>query len=193
MRRSTSASTLLLEGAASVRKPADRRFLGVPLVLWITLVAIGAVLSGGGYSVWLARNDPPAPQLPAGPPQAVSLSRSSTTDMLDGNFITTTALYRSSEAPPQVIAFYQRLLAKKQPQFGQFNVLSTTADPSNTPGSALQYIPPVFTSPTSHNKYAARYVYTEYSSGQDDVAVAIDMRHANGPTLVYMEMLTLPS
>ncbi|HWE61251.1 MAG TPA: hypothetical protein VHB98_06035 [Chloroflexota bacterium] len=169
------------------------RYLGLPLVAWLTMLVVLAVIGGGIYTVWLARTSPQGPTLPAAPPHAASLGRSSTADMLDGNFITTTALYRSAEPPAKVIAFYKAKLAGYAPQFGAFQKLAFSTAPSNTPAAALQYMPPIFNSPTASDPHAARYVYTEYSRGDSDTSVAIDMRHSDGPTLVYMEMLTQPS
>lgn len=192
MTHPSHAATIAIDGRAPAARRPGRRILGLSFAIWVCIVAALAVFGGAGYTIWLARTSPPAPTLPAGPPHAISLSQTSTTDMLQGNFITTTALYRSSEAPAAVIEYYRKLLKGHVPQFGQFDSVTTTTAPSDTPAAALQYMPALFNSPTASDSYAARYVYTEYSSGQDDVAVAIDVRHAKGPTLVYMEMLTQP-
>jgi hypothetical protein len=187
------AAVALVDGTTL---PASRRAwrpLGLPLIVWASAIALAFVLAGAFYSVWLARTSPPDPKLPAGPLHAVVLSRATTADMLQGNFITTNALYRSSDPPSAVIAYYRRLLHNDLPQFGRFTTFATTTAPSDTPAQAFQYMPALFNSPTKQNPDAALYVYTEYSKGQSDVAVAIDMRHPHGPTLVYLEMLTQPS
>jgi hypothetical protein len=168
------------------------RYAGLPLIAWLSVVVVLVVLAGAVYSIWLARTSPPGPMLPAAPPRAAVLSQTSTTDMLQGNFITTTALYRSAQPPAQVIAYYSRLLARQTPQVGHFTQVAYSTDPSKTPAAALQYMPSIFDSPTSADTHAAKYVYTEYSKGNSDTSIAIDLRRANGPTLVYMEMLTQP-
>jgi hypothetical protein len=175
----------------SARRPLPRYF-GLPLIAWLSMLVVAVTVAGGIYSVWLARTSPPAPALPSGPPHATMLSHANSVDMLQGNFITTNALYRSTDTPAQVIAFYRKLLAHQTPQFGHFAQLAYTTAPSETPAAALQYIPPIFASPTDADSHAALYVYTEYSKGDSDTAIAIDMRHPHGPTLVYMEMLTQP-
>lgn len=168
------------------------RYLGLPLIAWLSMVVVLMTAAGAVYTVWLARTSPPGPTLPVAPPRATALGQSSTTDMLQGNFITTTALYRSAEPPAQVIAFYSKVLARQTPQFGRFTQVAYSTAPSRTPASALQYMPPIFDTPTAADPDAAKYVYTEYSKGGSDVAVAIDLRQPQGPTLVYMEMLTQP-
>lgn len=192
MNNLSGQGALHVQGQRTPRVQNSHRVLGLPLVAWVTVLALAAVIAGGTYSIWLARNAPPPPSLPAGPPHALALARSSTTDILQGNYITTTALYRSTEKPSAVIAYYRGLLHTHTPQFGQFQTIATTTDPTRTPATGLQYMPQIFDSPTAADSTAARYVYTEYSTGTDDVAVAIDMRHQRGPTLVYMEMLTQP-
>ena len=194
MRFSRVTPALAVAGESAVPQPRrELRPLGLPLIVWASGVALAFVLSGAIYSIWLARTSPPDPKLPAGPPHAVLLSRTTSTDMLQGNFITTNALYRSSDSTGAIIAYYRRLLRRDLPQFGQFKIFATTTAPSNTPAQALQYMPGSFNSPTRQDPQAALYVYTEYTKGQSDVAVAIDMRHPHGPTLIYMEMLTQPS
>ncbi len=174
------------------RRPVPR-FLGIPVALWVVGVALLAVLTGGSYAVWFAHTAPPGPRLPAPPPHATVLGASSTADMLEGNFITTTGLFRSTDSPATLIAYYRKVLATEPPQVGRFNILAYSSAPTNTPATALQYMPPIFDTPTKQDAHAAKYVYTEYAKSSDDVAVAIDMRYPKGPTLVYMEMLTQPS
>jgi len=36
----------------------------------------------------------------------------------------------------------------------------------------------------------ADYTFTEYSDGANDIGIAVDLRHPQGPTLVYVEMLS---
>lgn len=192
MSNESGQAAFQFQGQGVPRVQSGRHVLGLPIVFWIAAIAFVAVIGGGAYSIWLARTAPPPPSLPAAPPHAVVLSRSSTTDILEGNYITTTALYRSSDSPTVLIAYYRKLLSAHSPQFGQFDTIATTTDPSRTPATGLQYMPALFNSPTATDSKAARYVYTEYSTGTDDVSVAIDVRHQHGPTLVYMEMLTQP-
>jgi hypothetical protein len=51
-------------------------------------------------------------------------------------------------------------------------------------------MPSIFASPVAGNPDAANYFYTEYSSGQNDIGIAVDARSPQGPTLVYLEMFT---
>jgi hypothetical protein len=111
--------------------------------------------------------------------------------MLDGNFVLTTALFRSTETPSQIIAYYRGLLKPHGNQIGWFGELASTTLPANAP-EALQHMPPMFESPTAADSHAARYLYTEYHLDVSDVGIAVDTRYAKGPTLVYMEMLTQP-
>jgi hypothetical protein len=144
------------------------------------------VIGGGVYIIYYGNNAPPPPALPAGPPHATVLSQSTTTDMIDGNFVLTEAMYRTNDTPVKVIAFYHGLLKGYQNQIGSFLQHSETIDPTNAP-EALQHMPPAFA-----DGEAANYFYTQYSFGQSDVGVAVDARHPKGPTYVYLEMLTLP-
>jgi len=160
--------------------------------IWISLAVALIILGGAGYLVYLERTTPPPPPLPAAPPHGVLISQSSSTDMLDGNFVLTTALYRSTESPSQVIAYYRGLLKAHSNQIGSFGELGTTTLPANAP-EALQHMPPLFESPTAADSHAAHYLYTEYHIDVSDVGVAVDTRYAKGPTLVYQEMLTLPN
>lgn len=168
------------------------RYFGLPLIAWLSVGVLAVVLAGAIYTIWLAKTSPPPPALPAAPPRATVLNQSNNVDMLQGNFITTTALFRSAEPPARVIAFYNRLLAHQTRQVGRFQQVALSTAPSKSPASALQYMPPIFNSPTVGDAHAAKYVYTEYSKGDSDIAVAVDLRRPHGPTLVYMEMLTQP-
>jgi hypothetical protein len=109
--------------------------------------------------------------------------------MLDGNYITTTALFRTSMTPVAVIQFYTNLLKNYPHQISSFGEHADTILPARAP-EALQHVPPVFASGTGSDPQAANYFYTEYSFGQNDVGIAVDARQPNGPTYVYQEMLT---
>ncbi len=162
------------------------------LLIVLAVLVAGVVVAGGVYTVYLANTTPAAPALPAGPPRAQLLGHSTTTDMLEGNFVLTTALYRSSDTPAEVTGFYRRSLHSYTNQIGDFWQMATTTLPALAP-EALQHMPPLFDSPTRSDSNAARYVYTEYSFDINDVGIAVDMRNPHGPTLVYLEMLTQPN
>ena len=162
------------------------------MLIGLAVIVLGVVLAGAGYTIYLAKTTPADPPLPAPPVHAQMLSQLSKTDILDGNFVLDSALYRTSAPPVQVIAYYHALLRAHPNQIGDFTEPSTTILPSQAP-EALQHIPPVFRIPDAPDANAAQYLYTEYSFGDHDVGVAIDTRYPKGPTLVYMEMLTQPS
>jgi hypothetical protein len=185
--RFSSVSPVQLTAEQLAAQRARTRRLGI----WISLAVVLIILGGAGYMVYLERTTPPPPPLPAGPPHSTLLGQSSSTDMLDGNFVLTTALFRSTETPGQIIAYYRGLLKAHSNQVGWFGELATTTLPANAP-EALQHMPPLFESPTEADRHAARYLYTEYHVDVSDVGIAVDTRYAKGPTLVYMEMLTQP-
>jgi hypothetical protein len=106
--------------------------------------------------------------------------------MLDGNYITTTALFRTSMTPVAVIQFYTNLLKNYPHQISSFGEHADTILPARAP-EALQHVPPVFASGTGSDPQAANYFYTEYSFGQNDVGIAVDARQPNGPTYVYQD------
>ena len=162
------------------------------MLIALAVIVLGVVLAGGGYTMYLAKTTPPNPPLPAGPAHSQLLSRLSKTDILDGNFILDSALYQTNEKPAQVIAYYRSLLRGHSNQIGNFTDPQTTILAVEAP-EALQHIPPAFHIEGASDANAAQYVYTEYSFGDHDVGVAVDTRHANGPTLIYEEMLTQPS
>jgi hypothetical protein len=160
---------------------------------WIVGVIVSLFVIGGGvYAVVLSNTTPLPPSLPASPPHSTVLARGSKTDILDGNFILTTALYQTKDSPVAVIRYYRGLLQKYPHQIGKFLQHSDTTLPARAP-EALQHVPPIFANSTDQNSNSANYFYTEYSFGQSDVGIAVDARHPNGPTYVYQEMLTLPS
>jgi len=162
------------------------------MLIGLAIIVLGVVLTGAGYTIYLAKTTPPEPPLPAPPAHAQVLSHLSKTDILDGNFILDSALYRTDQPPLNVIAFYTGLLRSHQNQIGAFAEPSTTILPAQAP-EALQHMPPVFHIAGASDANAAQYLYTEYSFGDHDVGVAIDTRYPKGPTLVYVEMLTQPS
>lgn len=164
------------------------RVTGLLIASVVALIVIGA----GVYSVWLTNTTGSPPALPSGPPHAKILSLHEETDMLEGNFVLQTALYRSTESPVAVIHYYYGLLAKHQPQIGDFLKQADTILPARAP-DALQHMPRIFAGSNASNPDAANYFYTEYSYDQNDVGIAVDARNPGGPTLVYMEMLTQPS
>lgn len=170
---------------------AERQARTRRLTLWLSLAVALVVLAGAGYKVYLDRTLPPSPVLPAGPPHAQVLAQSSSTDMLQGNFVVTTALYRSADSPARVVAYYRGLLKAHRNQVGSFQERAGSTLPARAP-EALQHVPPLFSSPTSADANAASYLYTEYHDGMSDIGVAVDARYPKGPTLVYLEMLTQP-
>ena len=160
--------------------------------IWIAGFAILVILSGAGYSIWLTNTTGNPPALPAAPPRSAVLAVRSQTDMLQGNFVLQTALYRSTETPVQLIHFYRTALSGYTHQVGGFLEQADTILPAKAP-EALQKMPPVFAIGDKSDANAANYFYTEYSAGQSDVGIAIDARNPSGPTLVYQEMLTQPN
>jgi hypothetical protein len=150
------------------------------------------VLAGAGYSIWLTNTSGSPPALPVAPPHAVALWRHTETDMLQGNFVLQTALYRSSETPVQLIHFYRNELSGYTHQVGGFLEQGDTILQSKAP-EALQNLPAALAIGDKNDPYAASYLYTEYSTDQSDVGIAIDTRNPTGPTLVYQEMLTQPN
>jgi hypothetical protein len=173
------------ERAALARR---NRIVGSLIAAIVALVVLG----GGVYIIYFTNNSPPPPALPAGPPHATLLSRTTKTDIVEGNFILDSALYRSTDSPVKVIAYYHKLLATRLNQIGRFQQHAETTLPALAP-EALQNMPPIFAEPGVGDGNVANYFYTQYSFDQSDVGVAVDARHPNGPTLVYIEMLTLPS
>ncbi len=154
-------------------------------------IAILVILAGAGYSIWLTNTTGNTPPLPVAPPHATVLAQKTETDMLQGNFVTQTALYRSTDTPVQLIHYYRTALGGYAHQVGGFLEQADTILPARAP-EALQKMPPVFAIGDPHDAFAANYFYTEYSSGQSDVGIAIDARNPAGPTYVYQEMLTQP-
>jgi hypothetical protein len=182
----TAAQAPLTADQLAAQRARTRR-----LGIWISLAVVLIILGGAGYMVYLDRTTPPPPPLPAGPPHSTLIAKSTSTDMLDGNFILSTALFRSTETPSQVIAYYRALLKAHHDQVGSFTDPATTTLPAQAP-EALQHMPPLFESPTAADSHAAQYLYTEYHVDVSDVGIAVDTRYPKGPTLVYQEMLTQP-
>jgi hypothetical protein len=116
------------------------------------------------------------------------LAVKSDTDILQGNFVVQTALYRSPDSPVALIHFYRNALKTYSHQISGFLQHADSILPALAP-EALQHLPPIFAIGSSQS---ANYFYTEYSVGQSDVGIAIDARNPHGPTLVYQEMLTQP-
>jgi hypothetical protein len=162
------------------------------MLIIMSLVVLAVVLTGGVYTVYLAKTTAPLPPLPAAPAHSTVLSQLSSTDMLDGNFVLNSALYKTTKTPAQVIAFYTSLLHVHANQIGKFADPATSILPFNSP-DALQHIPPAFHIQGATDSDAAQYVYTEYSFDDHDVGIAVDTRFSRGPTLIYEEMLTQPS
>lgn len=162
------------------------------LTLWLIIGVLIAVFGGGSYIIAQALGAGALPPLPAPPPHGVLIQSFSQADMVDGNYITTTTLYKSSDSPAKVVNYYTNILRTHAPQVSSFQNIETTTSPISSP-DALQHIPPIFNIPGATDTYAAKYVYTEYSEdSSSDVGVAIDERYPHGPTLVYMEELTQP-
>jgi hypothetical protein len=162
------------------------------MLIWLSVVVLIIVVTGAIYTVYLAKTTAPLPPLPAAPAKSTVLSKLSSTDMLDGNFVLDSALYRTNETPTQVLAFYKSLLQPHTNQIGNFSDPATSILPFNSP-DALQHIPPAFHIQGAADADAAQYVYTEYNFDDHDMGIAVDTRFSKGPTLIYEEMLTQPS
>jgi hypothetical protein len=182
------AKSAMLTGSERAEIARRNRVVGLAIAAVVALVVLGGAI----YVVYYANNAPPPPALPAGPPHSTLLSRTTKTDIVEGNFILDTALYTSTAAPAQVIAYYHKLLATRLNQIGRFAEHADTILPAQAP-EALQHVPPIFAEVGVGDGNVANYFYTQYSFAQSDVGVAIDARHPTGPTLVYLEMLTLPN
>jgi hypothetical protein len=161
------------------------------LTLWLVIGVLIALFGGGSYIIVQALGGEALPPLPPAPPHGVLLQSMSEADMVEGNYITTSVLYRTSETPAQVVNFYTNALRSHAPQVSDFQDMMTTTLPIAAP-DALQNIPPVFTIPGQKDPYAAKYLYTEYSEESSDIGIAIDERTPRGPTLVYFEQLDQP-
>ena len=161
------------------------------LTLWLVIGVLLALFGGGSYIIEQALGGEALPPLPPTPPHGVLIQSLSQADMVDGNYITTTVLYRTSETPAQVVNYYTKALRGHAPQVSAFQDLMTTTLPIAAP-DALQNIPPIFNISGQKDPYAAKYVYTEYSEEASDIGVAIDERNPKGPTLVYFEQLDQP-
>lgn len=170
--------------ASRVVRPV--RPLGLPLVAWLALFVVLVTVLGGVYMVVASRATPPS--LPAAPPGAHQLWASQTTDMIQGNQILTVALYRVSAPPAAAIAYYRRVIPGQGGTVGRFGAVITSGAASALP-STLQHLPRDFASGKGARLHV-RYTYTAYRRGRDDVAVAVDLRHPHGPTLVFVEMLS---
>jgi hypothetical protein len=158
---------------------------------WVGAAVVLIVLGGAIYSLWLSKNPGSTAALPVAPPHAVVLARNSETDMMQGNFVLQTALYRTSESPVAVIHFYRTLLTGQSNQVGQFLQQGNTTMPALAP-ETLQHMPAIFVLNSTRDAHAANYFYTEYFANGSDVGIAVDARNPTGPTLVFMEMLTQP-
>lgn len=156
--------------------------------LAIGLAALIVLLIGAGavYTINAGRTAPPA--LPPVPLGARQLWASQTADMLEANQIVSVALYRTAEAPGKAIAFYLRGPGGAADATGRFRTIIHSGSASALP-SDLQHLPAAFVDGKGAGA-TADYTYTEYSSSQGDVGVAVDLRHPNGPTLIFTEMLS---
>lgn len=170
--------------APHVVRPA--RLLGLPLVAWLTLAVAVLVVLGALFVVAASRTAPPL--FPAAPPGAQRMWASQTTDMLEGNQILSLALYRVAGPPGATIAYYQRALPAHGGTVGRFADVIVTGSSAALP-TALQHLPRTFADGRGLAP-RARYTYTGYSSGGNDIGIAVDLRHAGGPTLVFVEMLS---
>ncbi len=165
--------------AWQTRRPP--RILGLPFTAW--LVALIVVCLVGGV-LYVLGSSTPTLALPAvtKPPQASGVGASQTTPQIGSNQVTTTTLYRSTAAPAAVIAHYLGVLPDHGGKIGRFAIPMHSANPSDLP-TALPDLPHSFAA-------NADYTFTEYSDGANDVGIAVDLRHPQGPTLVYVEMLS---
>jgi len=162
------------------------RILGLPVVAWLLGVIVVCAVGGAAYVVF--GNNTPPPRLPAAPPHAHELGAGQTTQMLGSGDITSVAFYRVSSPPAAVIAYYQRALPTHGGTIGRFGTIVRDGSPDAVP-TALHQLPRAFVDGAGSHA-TARYAYTEYESGTNDVGVAVDMRHPNGPTLVFVDMLS---
>jgi len=177
----------MIEVQRARRAPAGR-ILGLSLVAWLLGVIVLCMLGGALYvsgSIGAA-----GPAIPAAtiPPRARSLGASQTTQQLGGSGITSTGFYRSAASPAAIIAQYRRDLPGQGGQIGRFSIVVRDARSAAIP-TALQHIPAAFADGTGNTK-RVRYAFTEYADGSNDIGIAVDLRHPQGPTLVYVEMLS---
>lgn len=170
----------------TLQAPARPRRSSRPLLAG--LLAVVVALMALGAFVLLRTSGGAAPALPAAPPGAHRLWAAQTTDMIDGNQISTLALYRVATPPSAVIAYYKGALPERGGRIGRFGIVVHSGSAAALPTS-LQHLPRAFVN-GSGARATARYTFTEYAHGSDDVGIAVDLRHPHGPTLLFVEMLS---
>lgn len=170
----------------TLQAPARPRRSSLPLLIGLLVVVVALMAIGALMLLKTSGGAPPS--LPATPPGAHRLWAAQTTDMIDGNQISTVALYRVAAPPSAVIAYYKGALPGHGGRIGRFGIVVRDGSAAALPTS-LQHLPRAFVN-GSGARATARYTFTEYAHGSDDVGIAVDLRHPHGPTLVFAEMLS---
>lgn len=168
--------------------PARIRSRGSSLPLLLGLLAAVAALMALGAFVVIHTSGGAAPAWPAPPPGARRLWAAQTTDMIDGNQVSSVALYRVAAPPSAVIAYYKAALPGHGGSIGRFGLVVRDGAAAALP-TALQHLPGAFVDGSGAHA-AARYTFTEYARSGSDIGIAVDLRRAHGPTLVFVEMLS---
>lgn len=175
-----------MEQAFNTTAQAHPRRSSLPLLFGL-LAAVVALIVLGAFVV-LRTDGGAAPAWPATPPGAHRLWAAQTTDMIDGNQVASLALYRVAAAPTAVIAYYKGALPGHGGSIGRFGLVVRDGSANALP-TALQHLPGAFVDGSGAHA-TARYTFTEYAQGSSDIGIAVDLRHAHGPTLVFVEMLS---
>ena len=168
--------------------PAQTRSRGASLRLLAGLGAVVVALMALGAAVVLHSSGDAAPTWPATPPGTHRLWAAQTTDMIDGNQVSSLALYRVAASPSVVIAYYKGALPGHGGTIGRFGLVVRDGSADALP-TALQHLPGAFVDGSGAHA-TARYTFTEYAQGSNDIGIAVDLRRAHGPTLVFVEMLS---
>ena len=174
-----------MEGTISPQAPARSHRSSLPLLASLLAAVVALMVLG---AVVVLHTSSAAPTLPAAPPRAHRLWAAQTTDMIDGNQISSLALYRVAAPPSAVIAYYKDALPGHGGHIGRFGIVVRNGSAAALPTS-LQHLPGAFVN-GSGTRATARYTFTEYAHGGDDVGIAVDLRRPHGPTLVFVELLS---
>lgn len=176
------SAPVFLRDRARQEKISRRFTIGIVafvLLLFVAGAIYAVVDSGSG-----------APTLPLPPPKAQKLWESQTTQQLGSNQIVSVALYRVSMTPAATIAYFRHAIPHNGGDIGRFNIVVHRADEGALP-IALPQLPTNFVTGSGASA-RADYTFTEYTNNnsKNDIGIAVDLRHPNGPTLVFFDMLS---